>query len=146
MSSHEVTQESWDLGRPKSLGGSQMEEVSVDDLRIAYANVGGIGEDKSQKDNKINTWINFIKADIIGMAETNYNWWFRDAVPPNERAKRWCQMPGRRNAQLIIFAHNENDVDARQFQIGGVVLLIRGQTVNRIIEWGKDEKDMGRWA
>ena len=44
MSSNGAVQWSWDLVRPKSLVGSQMEEVSGENLRIAYANVGGIGE------------------------------------------------------------------------------------------------------
>ena len=85
-------------------------------------------------DTQINKWINLIEDDIIDMIEINYNWWFRDSTPVKERARKWCHTPGMRNGQLAIFAHNEYDIEAPQFQIGGVVLIIRGQTVYRVIE------------
>ena len=123
-----------------------MGEVSMEDLRLLYANVAGIGEENSEKDIKIHKWINNNNPDIIGLAEANHNWWFRDVKPLKERSQKWCQVLGKRSCQRAIFSHNEHDPHAPQFQIGGVVLIVRGQSVNRIIDWGKDEKEMGRWA
>ena len=88
MTSRWADRISWGYDGPRSTGESQVEEVSENSLWITYANVGGVGEDGSQKDTKINKWINLIKADIIGIVEVNYNWWFRDSMSPKEGARR----------------------------------------------------------
>lgn len=82
-------------------------------------------------------------AEIIGLAEVNVNWWHSGSQTFFERTSRW--LGGGKNTKHVSFAHNENDSQAPSYQIGGVVLIIRGQTVNRVMDWGKDELVLERW-
>ena len=125
MSSGRVCQGSWDLDEPQSTGGSQRIVVPENTLHFCYANVGGVGERGSDKDYRVKDWILERDADIIGMAEVNRNWWFRDAIPFKERAKHWCSGTGRRLNIHTLVAHNEHDVQAPPFQIGGVAIIIK---------------------
>ena len=129
-----------------SSGGNQPGRKKDGDLRILYANVGGIGDRGSLKDIKIANWINETRADVIGIGEVNVNWSRRRNTRPfYERAKTWCTDTEGRTILHTVAAHNETDPEASEYQIGGIAMMIRGQTVNRVIEWGSDESRLGRW-
>ena len=138
---------SWGQDEPKSSGGYQPGGRKEGVLRIIYANVGGIGDRGSLKDIRIENWIKETKADVIGIGEVNVNWSRRREIRPfYERARTWCTETEGRTILHFVAAHNETDPEASEYQIGGVAMMIRGQTVNRVIEWGIDESRLGRWV
>ena len=75
-----------------------------DAVRIHYANVGGIGEPRGDKDHKLQRWMEGTDAEVIGLSEVNYNWWWREAMPAKERARRWTTNTAAQ--QLVVTAHN----------------------------------------
>ena len=124
------------------VGGEDRPELNmrrkVGGLRISYANFGGIGKVGSEKDFRLQQWFRHTQADIIGLAEVNTNWWWRGTQSLHERANNWIKCQGEtRNVFHSVCAHNESDLEASSYQIGGVALVLKGQTVNRVMDWEK---------
>ena len=78
--------------------------------------------------------------DIMGMEETNINW---KKIPPESqlatRTREWWQISHTATANL-------ETTEGRIHQYGGVALCTIGQMATRVIDKGKDNRRLGRWA
>jgi hypothetical protein len=131
-----------DNEEPEAYFGDFPGRVHEGQVRIGFANIYGIPADADHpKNTTIRESINYLGANIIGLAETNLHW---KKLPGkdrwDERSRGWWD-----NSKHVI---SYNTLSSPQFthQPGGTLSITRGDTSFRVISQGCDKSNMGRWS
>ena len=122
--------------------GDKLTKKQPETIRLLFLNINSIpATNNSPKNDMLYQSIVASEADVIGMSETNRNWYQIDTDHRwHERTKGWFE-----NSHTIL-AHNTTDIESSSYQPGGNLLLSIGKASHRVIKSEKDPTGLGRWV
>ena len=122
--------------------GDNIETKHHEVLRIGAQNVHGLSQYESGfKNRQLSTTMDEFKLDVFLISELNLYW--RNVGQFDSWAIRMKNIKGTRKS---IISYNTNEKQDATLQFGGTAIIVRGDLVHRVIETGKDWRNLGRWV
>ena len=117
-----------------------------DVIRVMYENYSSLslfsqGDTRHKKIRQINKLARDYGVDILAGCETRTDWRF---VSTEEDKFHNLFLPGQQ--KLGVAAHNINDEKMKRDQWGGTCITTVGRLTSFVLDSGKDDAGLGRWA
>ena len=107
--------------------GDLPEEKHQSDCRIAFQNINGLSQYHIKiQGNELAQKIHKLQADIVGLAETNLNWQFKNT---KQQAKMSLNLP---DTKTMLVTSNLQKLTKTAYQPGGTACLLRDPWTGRI--------------
>ena len=130
------------LVREEEIYGDSLNTKQTNIIRIVFLNINSIPAlNDNPKNDTLYQAIKESEADIIGMTETNRNWYKVDSKHRwHERIKSWFE------TSHSSMAHNVKDIESTNYQPGGNILLSIDKAAHRVFSTDRDATGLGRWT
>ena len=128
--------------REEEIYGDSLTTKQADVIRLVFMNINSIPAlNDNPKNAMLYQSIVESEANIVGLSETNRNWYKVDSNHKwHDRIKSWFE------TSHTSMVHNVKDVESENYQPGGNLLLSINKAAHRVFATDKDPTGLGRWT